>query len=218
MIPVERATEPPSFDARVRAPGLSAIAELVGEPPTIRRKGPRRKKIAPRRSAIPADAFPPFWRLATPELLASYGRVCAYTCLFIWPMTGSATVDHWAPRSRRWDQVYEWDNYRLACSLVNSRKNDYGGVIDPLEVTDGLFALDLVSLTACPGPKAGRRRAKVRATIKRLGLDSAEYAKELEEYFNAYMGDDLSLAQLERRAPFLARELRRQGKLRAGDA
>ncbi|MCW8139643.1 MAG: hypothetical protein KIT58_12165 [Planctomycetota bacterium] len=218
MIPVKRATKPPSFDAQVRAPGLSAIAELVGEPPTIRRKGPRRKKVASRRTAIPADAFPPFWRRATKDLLASYGRVCAYACLYIWPMTGSATVDHWAPKSRRWDRVYEWENYRLACSLINSRKREYGDVIDPFEVTDGMFALDLVSLSAYPGPRAGKRRAKVRTTIKRLGLDSAEYARELEEYFNAYMDGHLDLAQIERRAPFLAGELRRQGKLRVGDA
>jgi hypothetical protein len=41
MIPVEPAPEPPDFDKKVRQPGLSAIAEMVGEPPTIQRRGPR---------------------------------------------------------------------------------------------------------------------------------------------------------------------------------
>jgi hypothetical protein len=40
MIPVEPAPEPADFDSKVRQPGLSAIAELVGEPLTIKRRGP----------------------------------------------------------------------------------------------------------------------------------------------------------------------------------
>lgn len=41
MIPVEPKPEPLEFDACVRKPGLSAIAELVGEPPTLKRPGPK---------------------------------------------------------------------------------------------------------------------------------------------------------------------------------
>ena len=31
-----------------------------------------------------------------------------------------ASVDHFVPKSRRWDLVYEWSNYRLACTTMNS--------------------------------------------------------------------------------------------------
>jgi hypothetical protein len=46
MIPVKPAPEPADFDRKVRKPGLSAIAELVGEQPILKRPGPRRRKIA----------------------------------------------------------------------------------------------------------------------------------------------------------------------------
>jgi hypothetical protein len=99
MIRVAAAPEPPAFDERVRQPGLGAIAELAGEPPTIERPGPRRRAVATNRDEIPSRAFPDFWREAIADLLEAYGRVCAYACLYIERTTGSATVDHWAPRS-----------------------------------------------------------------------------------------------------------------------
>ena len=49
MIRVTPAPEPPEFDRLVRKPGLSAIAELVGEPQSTPRPGRRIKKVAERR-------------------------------------------------------------------------------------------------------------------------------------------------------------------------
>ncbi|MGP0064493.1 MAG: hypothetical protein ACLQGP_12960, partial [Isosphaeraceae bacterium] len=72
MIPVKPAPKPPDFDRKVRQPGLSAIAELVGEPPLIKRPGRRRKKIAERREEIPAENFPPFWREALDDMMERY--------------------------------------------------------------------------------------------------------------------------------------------------
>lgn len=217
MIPVRPAPEPPDFDRTVRQPGLGAIAELVGEPSTFRRPGPRRDKVADRREDLKSKHFHPFWTEATGSLLAAYDRLCAYACLYIEHITGSATVDHWAPKSTAWDRVYEWDNYRLASGLMNARKRDFGDVLDPFAVRDGWFALDLVSLKAVPGPEAGDRAAEVAATIERLGLDASDYKEALADYYHDYIDGHLSLSRLERRAPFLARELRRQGKLKPGD-
>lgn len=217
MIRVQPAPEPPDFDERVRQPGLRAITELVGEPVTVPRPGPRRKVAAERREDLKPEDFPPFWREMTGSLLTAYGRICAYACLYIDHVTGSATVDHWAPKSTSWERVYEWDNYRLSCSLMNTRKSTFGDVIDPFEVEEGLFALDLVRLKAVPGPSAGARENEVEATIKRLGLDGSDYAEALGYYYHDYIEGHISLQLLERRAPFLARELRRQGKLRPGD-
>jgi len=217
MIRVHQAPEPPDFDERVRQPGLRAIAELVGEPVTVARPGPRRKVAAERRENLKPEDFPPLWREMTGSLLIAYGRICAYACLYIDHITGSATVDHWAPKSTSWERVYEWDNYRLSCSLMNTRKSTFGDVIDPFEVEEGLFALDLVRLKAVPGPGAGARESEVEATIQRLGLDGSDYAEALGHYYHDYFEGHISLQLLERRAPFLARELRRQGKLRPGD-
>ncbi|HVG60407.1 MAG TPA: hypothetical protein VNA24_17750 [Hyalangium sp.] len=217
MIRVHQAPEPPDFDERVRQPGLRAIAELVGGPVTVARPGPRRKVAAERRENLKPEDFPPLWREMTGSLLIAYGRICAYACLYIDHITGSATVDHWAPKSTSWERVYEWDNYRLSCSLMNTRKSTFGDVIDPFEVEEGLFALDLVRLKAVPGPGAGARESEVEATIQRLGLDGSDYAEALGHYYHDYFEGHISLQLLERRAPFLARELRRQGKLRPGD-
>ena len=218
MIPVKPAPEPDSFDAQVRQPGLSAIAELVGEAALIKRPGRRRKAIATHRDELTAEDFPPFWRQATDDLLAAYQRICSYACLYIERVSGAATVDHWAPKSAAWDQVYEWKNYRLACSLMNTRKSTFGDVIDPFEVSDGLFALDLVTLKAVPGPGAGPKHEQaVLDTIKRLGLDGTDYAEALADYYHAYLEQQINFQYLERRAPFLAREMRRQAKLRPGD-
>lgn len=217
MIPVLAAAEPADFDARVRQPGLSAIGERVGEPARVRRTGPRLERRASSRGELTSADFPPYWRNATDSLLAAYNRVCAYACLYIERLTGASSVDHWAPKSLRWDQVYEWTNYRLACSLMNSRKGDFGDVLDPFQIESEVFALDLVTLRAVPGPKAGDRHAKVLETIERLGLDGSEYADALSEYYMAYKSHDISFGHLARRAPFLAYELRRQGQLNPED-
>src|SRR5207249_1405577 len=106
-----------SFDEAVRVPGLRAIAEMVGEKP-LRNAGRRYRKIADRREDIPADEFPPYWTESLNDLMKLYDRVCAYSCFRIHAVTGSRSVDHFAAKSRRWDRVYEWSNYRLACSLL----------------------------------------------------------------------------------------------------
>lgn len=90
-------------------------------------------------------------------------------------------------------------------------------MLDPYCVVDGLFALDLVKLKAVPGPMAGAQTRAVEETIRRLGLDGVDYAEALADYYHDYRDGQISLARLERRAPFLAREMRRQGKLRQED-
>lgn len=206
MIRVAPAEEPATFDERVRQRGLQAIAELVGEPAPRKRKGPKRAAVASRREDLKPEHFPPYWQEMSSELLNAYGRICAYACVYIERLTGSSTVDHWAPKSTTWSRVYEWDNYRLACSLLNARKNDYSDVIDPFVVVEGLFALDLVSLKAVPGPAAGARKQAVEETIRRLGLDGSDYTEALGDYYHDYFDehDPISLRRLERRAPFLA--------------
>ena len=212
------APAPPDFDARVRKPGLDAIAELVGETPTTRRRGRKRKKVAETRDQIPAEYLPPLWRDVLPEMLKSYNRLCAYLALYIEHATGSPSVDHVVPKSKAWDKVYEWSNYRLACVLVNSKKNNFDIVLDPFEIEDGFFALELFDFQVKLGASAvGELEAKVADTIEKLGLNLPDCCKARQEYFENYKRQQIKLDYLERRAPFIARELRRQGRLNAGD-
>ncbi len=213
------APEPPQFEPLVRRPGLSAIAELVGEAPAPSRSGPRRRKVAERREEIPADAYPPFWTKVLPDLRAAYRHICGYTCLYIEPVTGAACVDHMIPKARAWDRVYEWDNYRLICALMNSRKKDAESVLGPFAVGDNWFALELVSYHILPGPSTVEEiRVRVEETLRLLRLNDEICRKARQEYAEGYLEGEIPLAYLERRAPFIARELRRQGKLRPGDS
>lgn len=215
MIPVRLAAEPVSFHEAVRVPGQRAIAEMVGETPP-RRAGTRHKKIADRRDDIPPEKFPPYWTEALDDLLELYNQVCAYCCFRIHPVTGSRTVDHFAAKSRRWDRVYEWNNYRLACSLLNARKKAFQDVLDPVMIDDGWFQLELVGFQVIPNPLVHPMTCDViEATINRLGLnDFREYCAEDAEL---YWSREISLSVLTRESPYVARELRRQGRLNAGD-
>ena len=47
------------------------------------------------------------------------------------------------PKSTRWRDVYEWLNYRLACSRMNSRKGVMPNILDPFEVENEWFVLEL---------------------------------------------------------------------------
>ena len=170
MIPVKPAEEPPGFDAEVRQPGLRAIAERVGEMPP-RTASRRYKQVAESREQIPSGAFPPYWREALGDLLARYNRICSYLCLYISRRAGTPSVDHMIAKSVRWDQVYEWRNYRLASSLMNARKGAVASVLDPFDIEDGWFALELVEFQVVPGRGPSADFAMTRRTtgIDRFG-------------------------------------------------
>jgi hypothetical protein len=218
VIPVALAPEPADFDSKARQRGLDAIAELVGEKPSHRRSGPKRAPVAGRRDAVPLDAFPPYWRDVLPEMRKAYGGLCAYLAMYIEPATGAPSVDHVVPRASSWQRVYEWSNYRLAAARINSKKRDLELVLDPFAIRPGLFALELVSFQVVPGPGVQRAGADaVGATIDLLGLNHFECCKQRGEYIESYEAGEIMLSYLERRAPFIAQELRRQGQLRPGD-
>jgi 5-methylcytosine-specific restriction endonuclease McrA len=218
MIPVTRAAEPTSFDAKIRRRGLDAIAELVGESRSRIRRGPKRKRTYASRNRIPAAAFPEFWRDALPDLHKAYGSVCAYLGLYLYGATSNASVDHFVPKSRDWRLVYEWSNFRLCSSLINVHKGDREILLDPFAIEPGLFALELTDFQVKPGPAArGPTWDIVANTIVDLGLNQRECCKEREEYVKAYCDGELASAWLESHAPFIAHELRRQGLLVRGD-
>ena len=206
MIRVVPACEPGDFDEVVRQPGRRALEKLAD------------KDYSGSKDAIPASEFPPLWRKSLDDLLTSYNRICSYLCLYIPRGTGARSVDHMLPKSRNWDQAYEWTNYRLACSLMNARKGAVASVLDPFEIEDGWFALELVDFQVAPGEGLVSGVAEaVKGTIERLRLNDLECCKAREEYAQAYWDGDVAFDYLRRHAPFLARELRRQHRLLAPD-
>jgi hypothetical protein len=216
MIKVNEAPEPPIFHVAVRQPGLRAIAEMVGEEPVPpRAKGRKYKKIADSRDKIPAGRLPSLWTKALDDLMAAYDRICAYSCFRIHPVTGSRSVDHMAAKSRAWDQVYEWKNYRLASSLLNARKREFGDVLDPFLIEDDWFELELVGFQVKPAKHLDQpTRNQVQATIDRLGLNDFRTSRERDAE-NYWKGVPFSVLMEE--SPFVARELRRQGQVRPED-
>jgi len=192
MIRVPLATEPPTFDNTVRRPGLSAIAEMVGEPSTVARPGPCRKKIADHRADIPPSSYPDFWTRAIDDLLTKYDRCCAFLACYIHPATGVATVDHMVPKSRSWDTVYEWSNYRLASHLMNSLKSDTTAFLDPFEIEDDWFGLEWVGFEVVLRKKLRRPRlTHAQHTLK--SLNQRACCQLRKEYAQSYESREITL-------------------------
>jgi len=232
LIRVTPAPEPPDFDVKVRQPGLLAIAEMTGQVPTHPRKSgkacePRTRKEGQsdgtsisvridRPEDLPSSEFKPYWTEAIDDLMRAYDEVCAYSCFRIHPVTGAASVDHMVPKSRAWNRVYEWDNYRLAAARLNARKNAFGDVLDPFEVQNGWFELELVGFQVLPAHGLTQDiHEQVQNTIDRLGLN--DFRSYREEDAVCYWEEQVSFARLIKESPFVALELRRQGRLLAGD-
>lgn len=199
MIRVAPAPEPPRFDERVRQPGLALIAELAAEVGS--------------EDAIAPDQFRPYWRRALHDLLVGYDRICAFLSLHIPPGVGTPSVDHMVAKSKAWDLVYEWSNYRLACSLMNARKG-VADVLDPFEIGEGWFALELDEFQVMPGRGLPAEiHARVVDTIATLRLSDSICCEARAAYARAYWAGDISLSRLQQRAPFVAKEMERLGRL-----
>jgi len=101
---------------------------------------------------------------------------------------------------------------------MNARKGVFEDVLDPFEVEDGWFVLELSSLEVLPhADLPAHMRDAVQKTIERLRLNDAECIKARAEHYDAYLehGRDRSFGipfrQLQRWNPFVAKELLRQG-------
>lgn len=186
MIPVQAQPEPELFDGRVRQPG---------------------------NAGRPTDALPDHWTRCLPDLYRVYGGICAYLAVSIPPGAGSRTVDHYLPKSLRPDLAYEWSNYRLACSLMNSRKRDYLDVLDPFSLAPDTFVLDFADLSVAPAPglPVTTQTAAV-ATIARLRLNDPESRAARGHALDLVLRREASLAFLAEVSPFVAREWSRQGR------
>lgn len=206
MMLLTKQPEPAAFNDAVRVKGLAHL----------------KKKGFALDQPLPAKAdIDPYWRDCFTDLHHAYKGICAYLCVHIERVTGGGSVDHFIPKSARPGLAYEWGNYRLACSIMNSRKNKYDDVIDPFSdfLIWELFRLDLISGTIYPSPGFPNiglnpfAMEPVKKTIERLGLDDSICRATRVDWFNEYVTRKITSDFLKRKSPFVWFEANRQGLL-----
>lgn len=199
MLHVTPQPEPASFDANVRQPGLKYLRDNG-----IDLNGPLAK----------GTKITPYWLKSLDDLYTSYDGICAYLAIHFERITGAGSVDHFAAKSRHAGHAYEWKNYRLACSRMNSRKNAYDDVIDPFEVESGRFQLELITGHIYPNPELDPEVVvAVADTIDRLKLDDKGCQEVRARHYSQYVQRDISADFLKRHSPFVWYEANRQGLL-----
>lgn len=192
LIPIERKPEPAGFEANVRRPGRAFL----------------------RANRTPsASDFKPhqYWKWAANELYEAYRRTCAYSCMYI--PTPAGTIDHFAPKARRPDLAYDWENFRLALHRMNLYKGDSTDVLDPFSIQPGWFVLDFPSCLVRPG--AGltpeqTRQVEASIAVLKLNIDDS-LVQDRCDVMVMFAQGDVGLGFLQRRYPFLAAEVERQG-------
>lgn len=196
---VDRQGPPADFEENVRKKGLRHL---------------RRKGIALNRPLPPDADITPYWRACLDDLYLCYGGICAYLAVFFERTTGGASVDHFVAKSKLAGLAYEWTNYRLACSTMNSRKRDYEDVLDPFDVVNGWFRLELISGRVYPAPdQPDDVKMRVEETIDRLGLDDPGNREMRARHYLEYRQGFYNEEFLRRRSPFVWFEAERQGLL-----
>jgi hypothetical protein len=193
MIPVRKKPEPENFDELVRTPGREFL-EKVPAPTTKQWKRHE------------------YWKEVLGKMGQSYRWVCAYSALWVPPVTGARTIDHFVPKSTNPALAYEWDNFRYASATMNSRKGTKT-IIDPFTLKPGWFEMDFEQLEVKPNPTLSPENAEVvRSTIKILKLDKdEEYKNACQNWVMNYCRGDITFKFLKAAAPFIAYELERKG-------
>ena len=195
-IHVEPQPEPARFDAKVRAKGRAFLTKqgiTLGAAPPV------------------GFQFEAYWRDCLDDLHRAYDGICAYLCEYFERGIGAGTVDHFVAKSTdRAELAYEWNNYRLACAAMNSRKHRYDDVLDPFDVRDGMFRIELVSGAIYPDRELSpSEHGQVQKTIDRLGLDDPLYREMRARHFQGYCQKEYTEAFLKRSSPFVWMEAKR---------
>ena len=171
----------------------------------------RKSGLNPQNPVPTGTVIPSYWTKCLPTLRRAYGGICAYAGVFVPLMVGAPSVEHFLAKSKRLDQAYEWINYRFVCAKMNSRKRDFDDVLDPFTLEPEMFVLNLVNGGIMANSSLNiTKRQRVSRTIKRLSLDDAECREMRLSYVNDYINRDISQRQLERHAPFVYLEMKRQ--------
>ena len=189
-------------------PVSNPIPEPHGFEVECRRKG--QAWLAANRSAKrPKDMWSPY-RLA---LAAGFSDRCGYGAMWI----SSGTVDHFVCCSEDLQRAYEWANYRYIEGWINSSKKKIPStdLLDPFEVKDGWFEIDLPSLQLkLTDAVPAQCRWRAEQTLKRLPLrDDERVIRQRRAWYALYQSGDLSLEGLRQKAPLIAAAVEKAGSL-----
>lgn len=193
MIPVKLQPEPNSFFELVRKPGNIFLHKT---PHPLDHEWTRRG----------------YWRNALPEMRIAYKHICAYCAQWIPYGTGAHSVDHFIPKSVSPNLAYEWSNFRYVSSRFNSRKGTKL-ILDPYNLQEGWFTIDFTSFFIKPHPGLlPEQKLQVLDTIDILKLNTDELlVQERYSWVVDFLEGQCAFALLEKKMPFIAFELRRQG-------
>ena len=188
MIHIELMPEPANFNAEVREPGNRFLILVPN---------PTKKQWRVNH----------YWMHCRSDLYRSYHGICAYTGL--WFPKLSATVDHFMPKSKYPQKAYEWNNFKLSCEKANNNKGN-NEILDPFSISPDWFQLDFPSLLVKANPHLLRdEKSFIKETIDILKLNTEDFI-DTRQYWLMFYIENLDFDHLERYAPFIAYELRRQ--------
>jgi hypothetical protein len=124
-----------------------------------------------------------------------------------------SSVDHFQPKSTYSHLAYEWSNYRLAHSKINSYKGNSVGILDPFHIQPGWFILDFANCHVRPNPATAQAiQNSVSHTIAVLRLNSDDSLVQFRfSLVRNYSENHIDMDFLEGHYPFIAVELKRQG-------
>jgi len=187
MIQFNPAPEPAEFDQKVRQPGN---AWLIKNPDSKKR---------------PRD----YWSDFRSDLANGFNNLCGYSAMY----EPVGTVDHYLCCKNHRDLTYEWSNYRYVSGWLNGSKKTFDNqVLDPFEVGDDWFEIILPSLQLVltdKVPPAERTRAEF--TLESLHLQNDErIMRPREEWYQMYLNGEITLKGLDKKAPLIARAVRKQ--------
>ncbi len=189
MIRIALAPEPPDFYQKVEAKGEKWLQN-------------HKENKAPY----------PYWKAANDDLYARYRGICAYTGT--WICKAGMGLDHFLPKSKYRALAYKWSNYRLTSSSLNSKKGDKEDILDPFDVPDEAFHINLfsgvvsINEAAFTTPEQLQRAKKTLAMLP-MGHVSETHRKCLDEFILGRI-DRIKLCT---ESPFLYAEMLRQGVL-----
>jgi hypothetical protein len=191
MIPIKPQPEPDDFDKKVRKPGLAFLSKVPN---------PKTKE------------WRHYWRRSLRDLYDACNHICVYSAQWIPYDTSNPTVDHFIPKSVKPELAYEWDNFRLICSKMNSNKRIKEEIIDPFFLPADSFILNFPSMLIKPNPNLLEPlKSRVFYTIKELKLNEEMWQLGRSDQLIKYCKKKYSFDHLKENYPFIAYELERQG-------
>ncbi len=155
------------------------------------------------------ESLPRWWADYYDALYERYNGICAYTGM--WISEFGMSLDHFLPKSKYPQHAFKWNNYRLTSSRINSRKSDKMGILDPFDVPDGAFRIQLDTGVVSVRESAFtdvEQLAQAHAALKILPMGAV--SRMHMRWLDSFIQGNISPSFLRKVDPFLYAELLKQ--------